>query len=449
MTLHNAPKLPTDLLYVVADILAHDPDIAIVRGRPVNASFCALRNLALTSPVLRHISLPYLFHKLTIHLGSHRSCAPENIDERISVFQRNLRLLDYTRHFHLMRSRHMTTPGAHLEACQRLLDFILPRIRGLEVFTAEHRYFGSNGWWYQWGQRTRVALSSCFASNPLTRVEVKGWDGELCFLTSLPASVHTLKCDQGAIEMSPGSETTFKLRPKAFQLDISRRVPPVLLTHGLTLLKQLHTLYLGRVDVYPLKSVLDLVPQTLVCLGLSYHAYGVQALRDRFLGKDLRHSFVHLPSLQELEVTIDVKDFVPQVETSDAVAELFMEHFDPAFSSIRKLVLGVIRRAENEDIVENMDDFLQSNLFQGETGQFPQLDRYLAGGACVFEDLMQVVVEVKLGEIRRPENPRGAVEPWIVKKAEEDMRATMLKTSLRHDFIIESIGEPIWRMSGA
>ncbi|KAH6904658.1 hypothetical protein BKA70DRAFT_1565635 [Coprinopsis sp. MPI-PUGE-AT-0042] len=445
MALYPTTTLPTDVLYVVAGMLAGESDIVFVNQKPINASFDALRNLALTSLALRDISQPYLFYKLSIHTGKSSSYDPEKVDERISVFQRNPQLLDYIRRFDLKFSRGdwlMSSHDTHLETCRRFLDYLLPHLQRLEVFTTEFQYLSVPWRWHQWGQKTQMAFSSCFARNPLKRVEIKGWDGELCFLTSLPASVHTLKIDRGAVEMSAGSETTLKLRPKTFQLDIAWRVPPFLSTNGLHLLMQLHTLDLWVVTHHSLKGVLGLAPQTLACLRLRYRPHSAESLRVYMLGK-LRDSFFRLPYLQELDISANVENSIPKAVTADAVAELFMENLSPAFSSIRKLIFPVGWSVEHEDTTGTLDGFITANDFQGITGEFGKLDRYLAGSTCVFSYLKQVIVEVELQWLRRKQNLRGEVEPWMLKKAEEAMLVTMSNIRFKYDFTVKSVGGPV------
>jgi hypothetical protein len=282
--------LPEDILHGIVDKLAREPDIEFINSIPVNRAFCALRNLALVSTTLRDITQPRLFHTIflcTAATSGSRSCASQQVDERISVLQYNPRLLDHTRRLCLSYIWGVVSPSTHdhnVRDCQRLLAYLLPRLRRLEVFMTEIWYFSASSKWDEcWDEQTRKAISSCLTRSPLKTVEVRGWLGNLCFLSLLPASVTTLRVDQGGFKMSP-ADTTFKPKPKYFQTTVTPRISNLVSQHGLKLFRALSTLdltvvhrrSLQLVAAQSMKTVLTFGPQTLTCLRLRYHFHNAQ-----------------------------------------------------------------------------------------------------------------------------------------------------------------------------
>jgi hypothetical protein len=158
---------------------------------------------------------------------------------------------------------------------------------------------------------------------------------------------------------------------------------------------------------------------------------------------ELRDGFVHFRCLQELDLAVEIKVPIPNLApTADAVADVFMDHLSPEFSSVRKLVLRIGWSAVHYQNLLNVDDPVEVNPLQGETGQFRKLDERLGSSACLLRCLDQVVVEVKLKEWEREQNPGGEMEPWILKRARDDVLSVMPNARFRFDFSVESIREP-------
>ncbi|KAH6900843.1 hypothetical protein BKA70DRAFT_1312717 [Coprinopsis sp. MPI-PUGE-AT-0042] len=401
------PAFPNEILDAIIESAAEALSSPSPYGATTSPALVVLlKSVALTSHHLCHRAQRHLFMNIHLHPFPRNSrmevqYQPTILDEFMSIFRVNPRLLQYPRSLTVTAEVEQRPMKTAVQLETHFLSVVFPFF-AKSLRQLEHVYLllDRGRLWTGLPHDFQDAIINCLQSSDLRSVQLMHLTLPRDFARVLPATLRA--CFIGcAVEDDPAFTSKYvdpqihvrqgsTVSPTTLSVILQRKSQSWAQSQDDTFFRRVSALRLEIGDMEALQPIIDRVPATLTHLSLEHKNSGY-ALRSFHLALN-EMSLRHMPHLEELEVVVYVKDSWKFVCSPHAI-RLAERYIADGYASIRVLRLAIVWRSHPSLLLREGEESTKQSLTRSDDG-FARLDDRLSD-ASKFSSLQYVEIKVR------------------------------------------------------